>query len=170
MRIKAIGLSFSMLAVFSMAVAQNQLFHSLGLGFNGGERQGDFSQPRMHVEGDKLYVCTYQGLFAKDLTVNNSSWLLAGFDGIALQDYARRGNDVLAFVNNSTPGLLLGHCHNFFMLLLLFLSKDHKKETCPKRTGHFDYIQSLSNLTPRQLPGRRRGARWARGRVSSWRS
>ena len=38
-----------------------QLFHPLGLGFSGGERQGNLSQPRMHVEGEKLYVCTSQG-------------------------------------------------------------------------------------------------------------
>ena len=38
--------------------ASAQLLHPLDLGFNGGERQGIFSQPRMHVEGDRLYVCT----------------------------------------------------------------------------------------------------------------
>ena len=29
-------------------VASAQLFRPLNLGFNGGERQGNFSQPRMH--------------------------------------------------------------------------------------------------------------------------
>ena len=43
------------LAVFTTVVAQAQLFRPLNLGFNGGERQGVFSQPRMHIEGDKLY-------------------------------------------------------------------------------------------------------------------
>jgi hypothetical protein len=26
----------------------------------------EISQPKMHVEGDRLYVCTSQGLYAKD--------------------------------------------------------------------------------------------------------
>lgn len=43
--------------------ASAQLFHSLNLGFNGGERQGNFSQLRMHVESDRLFVCTNQGLY-----------------------------------------------------------------------------------------------------------
>jgi len=80
--------------------ASAQLFHPLGLGFSGGERQGNLSQPRMHVEGEKLYVCTSQGLYAKDLTDGNSTWQQAGFDGIPLQDYARRGADILALRYN----------------------------------------------------------------------
>ena len=47
-------LAFAMIAVFTTLAAQAQLFHPLGLDFNGGERQGDSSQPRMHVEGDRL--------------------------------------------------------------------------------------------------------------------
>ena len=87
-----------------------QLFHSLGLGFNGGERQGNFSQPRMHVEGDRLYVCTNQGLYAKDLSANNSTWQLVGFEGIPLQDYVRRGSDILALrYNEGGNFLLLSH-------------------------------------------------------------
>jgi hypothetical protein len=47
-------LALAMLAAYSTAIAQNQLFHSLGLGFEGGERQGNGSHPRMHIEGDRL--------------------------------------------------------------------------------------------------------------------
>ena len=101
---------FMMLAVFTTVVAQAQLYHPLGLGFNGGERQGIFSQHRMHVEGDRLYVCTNQGLYAKDLSANNSIWQLMGFEGIPLQDYARRGNDILALrYNEGGNFLLLSH-------------------------------------------------------------
>jgi len=90
--------------------ASAQLFHPLGLGFNGGERQGNSSQPRMHVEGDRLYVCTSQGLYAKDLSANNSTWQLVGFEGIPLQDYVRRGKDILALrYNEGGNFLLLSH-------------------------------------------------------------
>ena len=95
------------LAVFTTVVAQAQLFRPLGLGFNGGERQGIFSQPRMHVEGDKLYVCTSQGLYVKDLSNDNSEWQLVGFEGIPLQDYVRRENDILALSYNEGGGFLL---------------------------------------------------------------
>ena len=90
--------------------ASAQLFCPLNLGFNGGERQGNFSQPRMHVEGDRLYVCTCQGLYAKDLLADNSTWQLVGFEGIPLQDYARHGNDILALrYNEGGSFLLLSH-------------------------------------------------------------
>ena len=90
--------------------ASAQLFRPLGLGFNGGERQGNCSQPRMHVEGDRLYVCTSQGLYAKDLSADNSTWQLVGFEGIPLQDYARRGSDILALrYNEGGSFLLLSH-------------------------------------------------------------
>ena len=99
-----------MLAAYSTAIAQNKLFHSLGLGFEGGERQGNCSHPRMHIEGDRLYICTCQGLYAKDLTAENCAWQLAGFEGIPLQDYARRGNDILALrYNEGGSFLLLSH-------------------------------------------------------------
>lgn len=87
--------------------AQAQFFRPLGLGFNGGERQGNFSQPRMHVEGDRLYACTSQGLYAKDLSANNSAWQLVGFEGIPLQDYVRRGSDILALRYNEGGNFLL---------------------------------------------------------------
>ena len=87
-----------------------KLFHPLDLGSSGGERQGDFSQPRMHIEGDKLYVCTSQGLYAKDLTDDKSAWRQVGFNGIPLQDYARRGTDMLALrYNEGGEYLLLSH-------------------------------------------------------------
>jgi photosystem II stability/assembly factor-like uncharacterized protein len=91
-------------------VASAQLFHPLNLGFNGGERQGNFSLPKMHVEGDMLYVCTCQGLYFKDLSSDNSTWQLVGFEGIPLQDYARHGNDILALrYNEGSNFLLLSH-------------------------------------------------------------
>jgi len=86
------------------------LLRPLGLGFNGGERQGNCSQPRMHVEGDRLYVCTSQGLYAKDLSADNSTWQLVGFEGVPLQDYARHGKDILALrYNEGGSFLLLSH-------------------------------------------------------------
>ena len=88
-------------------VGQAQLFRPLDLDFNGGERQGECSHPRMHVEGDKLYVCTSLGLYVKDLTDDNSAWQLAGFEGIPLQDYVRRGSDILALRYNKGGGFLL---------------------------------------------------------------
>ena len=91
-------------------VTSAQLFRPLNLGFNGGERQGNFSQPRMHVEGNRLYVCTCQGLYAKDLSSGNSAWQLVGFEGIPLQDYVRRGGDILALrYNEGGSFLLLSH-------------------------------------------------------------
>ena len=103
-------LALAMLAAYSTAIAQNQLFHSLGLGFEGGERQGNCSHPRMHIEGDRLYICTCQGLYTKDLTAENCAWQLVGFEGIPLQDYARRGNDILALrYNEGGSFLLLSH-------------------------------------------------------------
>ena len=103
-------LALAMLAAYSTAIAQNQLFHSLGLGFEGGERQGICSHPRMHIEGDRLYICTCQGLYTKDLTAENCAWQLVGFEGIPLQDYARRGNDILALrYNEGGSFLLLSH-------------------------------------------------------------
>ena len=90
--------------------ASAQLFHPLNLGFYGGERQGNSSQPRMHVEGDRLYVCTSQGLYAKDLSADNSTWQLVGFEGVPLQDYARHGKDILALrYNEGGNFLLLSH-------------------------------------------------------------
>jgi len=90
--------------------ASAQLFRPLGLGFSGGERQGNSSLPRMHVEGDRIYVCTRQGLYAKDLSADNSTWQLAGFEGVPLQNYARRGSDILALrYNEGDNFLLLSH-------------------------------------------------------------
>ena len=90
--------------------ASAQLFHPLNLGFYGGERQGNSSQPRMHVEGDRLYVCTSQGLYAKDLSADNSTWQLVGFKGVPLQDYVRHGKDILALrYNEGGNFLLLSH-------------------------------------------------------------
>ena len=61
----------------------------------------------MHVEGDRLYVCTYKGLYAKDLSADNSTWQLAGFEGVPLQNCARRGSDILALCYNEGDNFLL---------------------------------------------------------------
>lgn len=104
---------FSLALLLPINIAA-QLFQSLDLGFNGGERQGLFSQPKMHVEGDRLHVCTNQGLYAKDLSADNGTWQLVGFEGIPLQDYARRGNDILALrYNEGGSFLLLSHVMTF---------------------------------------------------------
>lgn len=108
-RMKLWSYFLSVLLTLSLT-ASAQLFHPLGLGFSGGERQGNLSQPRMHVEGEKLYVCTSQGLYAKDLTDDNSALQQVGFDGIPLQGYARRGADILALrYNEGGEYLLLSH-------------------------------------------------------------
>jgi len=95
------------LAAFITMTVYGQLFHSLGLGIEKGERQGEFSQPRMHVEGDRLYVCTNKGLYTRNLSDNDGTWLLAGFENIPLQDYVRRDNDILALRYNKGGGFLL---------------------------------------------------------------
>ena len=95
----------TVLAVASLT-ASAQLFHPLGLIFYS-ERQGEYSQPRMHIEGDKLYVCTNKGLYSKDLTNDGSTWQLEGFEDVPLQDYARKGNDILALRYNKGGGFLL---------------------------------------------------------------
>ena len=108
-RMKLWSYFLSVLLTLSLT-ASAQLFHPLGLSFSGGERQGNFSQPRMHVEGEKLYVCTSQGLYNKDLTDDNSAWQQAGFNGIPLQGYVRRGADILALrYNEGGEYLLLSH-------------------------------------------------------------
>ena len=100
-------------AFVTMAV-HGQLFHPLGLGIEKGERKGDFFQPQIHVEGDILYACTNQGLYSKDLSNGESEWHLVGFEGIPLQDYARRGDDIFALrysysSNYNEAFLLLSH-------------------------------------------------------------
>ena len=101
--------SFITLLFFTVfyASAKAQLFHPLGLSSNLCERQGNHSLPRMHVEGDKLFVCTSKGLYSKDLATQSSEWQLAGFDGVPLQDYARRAGDILALRYNQGGGFLL---------------------------------------------------------------
>ena len=92
-------------------VAHGQLFHPLGLGIEASnDMVGEWFQPQMHIEGDILYACTNQGLYSKDLSNEGSEWQLVGFEGIPLQDYVRRGEDILA----------LRHCyyvHSEFLLL-----------------------------------------------------
>ena len=96
----------AIVAFVSMA-AYGQLFRPLGLGTGMGLQENEYSQPRMHVEGDTLYVCTNQGLYCKDLSDDESAWQLAGFEGIPLQDYVRKGSDMLALRYNVDGGFFL---------------------------------------------------------------
>lgn len=97
---------FTFLAIVTLVslTTHGQLFKPLGLGEGMGERMGDNSQPRMHIENDKLYVCTNKGLYSKDLAYENSEWQLEGFEDIPLQDYVRKGNDILALRYNKGGG------------------------------------------------------------------
>ena len=98
-------------AVLVSAAVHGQLFVPLGLGIETSRNMvGEWYQPQMHVEGDIVYVCTNQGLYSKDLSNDNSVWKLVGFEGVPLQDYVRKGEDILA----------LRHCyyvHSEFLLL-----------------------------------------------------
>lgn len=76
--------------------ACGQLFQPLGLDLGLGHRMGPNSVPQMHIENNKLFVCTNQGLYSKDLSNLNSVWYLEGFEGVPMQDYVRNGNDILA--------------------------------------------------------------------------
>ena len=84
------------IAALSSLAVQGQLFRPMGLGDGLGKHIHSYYMPRMHVEGDSLFVCTNQGLYCKDLSDDASQWQLAGFEGIPLQDYVRNGNDMLA--------------------------------------------------------------------------
>lgn len=97
-------------AAFVTIAVHGQLFHPLGLGIETPREMAGDIWPQTHVEGNILYVCTKQGLYSKDLSDGESAWQLAGFEGIPLQDYARRGDDLLAvrFDYNGSY-LLLSH-------------------------------------------------------------
>ena len=99
------ALTIAMLA--STMLANGQLFTPLGLGIDKCERKADFYEPQMHVEGDTLYVCTKQGLYSRSISIDNSTWQLAGFEGIPLQDYVRNGNDIIALRHNVNGNFLL---------------------------------------------------------------
>ena len=102
-------LLIAIIAVVSMAV-YGQQFHPLGLSDLVGRQSNDYYNPRMHVEDNMLYVCTRQGLYAKDLANDESLWQLVGFEEIPLMDFARWGNDILALRHNiDSCFLLLSH-------------------------------------------------------------
>ena len=101
--------------VFILLLASNiavhaQLFTPLGLGVEKCEAIGSNTRQQMHVEGDTLYVCTKYGLYSKDLSHEDNSWELAGFEDIPILDYIRSGEDMLALIKK-TDGkyLLLSH-------------------------------------------------------------
>lgn len=109
-KMKRYRLAILAFAVTVSAATYGQLFRPLGLGVDKCERVGYYFQPQMNVEGDFLYVCTNQGLYSKDLSTKESTWQLVGFEDIPLQDYARRGEDILALrYNESGSFLLLSH-------------------------------------------------------------
>ena len=109
---KRILLRWAVIAASALAVptAQAQLFRPMGLDDGLGKDIHFYYMSRMHVEGDSLFVCTNKGLYCKDLSDDASQWHLAGFEGIALYDYARNGNDMLALRHNvDSCFLLLSH-------------------------------------------------------------
>ncbi|MBO7577805.1 MAG: hypothetical protein J6T43_02285 [Prevotella sp.] len=98
---------FSLAALVSV-VTYGQLTRPLGLGIVKSDINGaGLFQPQMHVEGDILYVCTHQGLYSKDLSSDESTWQLVGFKGIPLQNYVRKGDDILALRYNINSSFLL---------------------------------------------------------------
>ena len=94
-------------ATFMSVVCYGQLFVPLGLGIETSEQLRQIFQPQMYVEGDSLYVCTRQGLYSKDLSNDQSEWQLAGFEGIPILDYVRRGNDIYALCFNEEKDIFL---------------------------------------------------------------
>ena len=89
-------------------VTCGQLFRPLGLGEEKCNIYGEsFFRPQLHVEGDILYACTNRGLYSKDLSRDDSAWQLVGFEGVPLQDYARKGDDILAMSFKYGEGFLL---------------------------------------------------------------
>ena len=97
-------------ATFVSVATFGQLFHPLGLGIEKCGREEKNFRPQMHIEGDILYACTNQGLYSKDLSDDESTWQLVGFEGISLQDFVRRSDDLLAMrYNISNHYFLLSH-------------------------------------------------------------
>ena len=96
------------IAVIISVTTQGHIFHPLGLGSEKcGLNYNGYFQPQIHVEGDILYACTNQGLYSKDLSDEGSTWQLVGFEGIPLQDYARKGDSILVLRYNENESYLL---------------------------------------------------------------
>ena len=95
------------LVAFAPASANVQLFHPLGLGIETPSEMLRVFQPQIHVEGDTLFACTKQGLYSKDLSKEGSEWQLAGFEGIPVLDFVRRGNDIYALCFNGPNDIFL---------------------------------------------------------------
>ena len=107
---KSLKIALPVIVAFISTSVNGQLFRPFGLNIEKDEQQRNEFHPRMHIEENTLYVCTNQGLYSKDLSNDGSEWLLAGFEGIPLQDYARCGNDILALRHNvGEEFLLLSH-------------------------------------------------------------
>ena len=96
------------IAVIISVTTQGHIFHPLGLGSEKcGLNYNGYFQPQIHVEGDILYACTNQGLYSKDLSDEGSTWQLVGFEGLPLQDYARKGDSILVLRYNENESYLL---------------------------------------------------------------
>ncbi len=101
-------LAILVFASFVSLFIQGQLFKPLGLGSEKcGLNYNGYFQPQIHVEGDILYACTNQGLYSKDLSDEGSTWQLVGFEGLPLQDYARKGDSILVLRYNENESYLL---------------------------------------------------------------
>ena len=97
---------FALTAFVTMAV-NGQLFHPLGLGIVTSREMAVDFQPQIYIEGDILYACTIQGLYFKDMSNEGSEWQLAGFEGIPVLDYVRRGDDIFALCFNGQNDIFL---------------------------------------------------------------
>ena len=97
---------FAFTAIISFTV-KGQLFRPLGLGIETPSLMVVDFQPQIHIEGDILFACTLQGLYSKDLSDKGSEWQLAGFDGVPVLDYVRRGDDVFAMCFNERYDVFL---------------------------------------------------------------
>ena len=107
---KILKVFVSALLLASNIATHAQLFTPLGLGVDKCESLGINTFQRMHIEDDILYVCTSQGIYSKSLSQLDSSWQLEGFDAVPVQDYVRKGDDIIALIKR-TDGkyLLLSH-------------------------------------------------------------
>ena len=107
MKMKFKKIAILVTVAFISMGAYGQLFHPLGLGDEKCEWEAYYSQPQMHIDGNNLYVCTNQGLYVKDISSDNSLWQLSGYEGIPIQDFAKRGNDIIALRDNYNGNFLL---------------------------------------------------------------
>lgn len=98
------------IGILASLVSSAQFITPLGLGIDHCKPLGGNTFQRMHIEDDKLYVCTGQGIYSKSLSQSDSSWQLEGFEAVPVQDYVRKGSDIIALiVKTNGKYLLLSH-------------------------------------------------------------